>query len=209
MAKIASYFKRGTQNWTISGDVNAFEWRPAGGNPTGHLSWQDAAAGNVAYWQAPVKYLGNLRAFINGTLSFDWFSSGGSRFDDADLVLNGGNGVTLVADVTDPGSDWSHVSVRLGMRGHWHIGTMEGPLATGKQIAAVLRDVAQFQIRAEHINGNETGGLDNVVLLSKPQPDPAPDLSAAFETGDQALAVDRLGVPPIWHGPDTVQAMLV
>lgn len=142
MAKIASYFKRSTQDWTISGTVNTFEWRPAGGDPAGHLAWQDAARSDVAYWQAPVKYLGNLRAFINGTLSFDWYTSGGNRIEDADLVLTGGNGLTIVADVADPDTAWSHVSIRLGLRGHWHLGSMGGPLATAKQIGSVLRDVA-------------------------------------------------------------------
>lgn len=209
MAKIASYFKRGTQTWTISGDVNAFEWRATGGDPAGHLFWQDAAIGNVAYWQAPATYLGTLRAYIGGTLSFDWYTSGGSRFQDADLILTGGNGVTIVADVPDPGSDWTHVSIRLGTPGGWHIGSLDGPLATGKQIAAVLRDVAQFQIRAEHINGDETGGIDNVVLLSRPQPAAAPDLSAAFESTDAALPVDWFAAPAVWQGPDAIQTMLV
>lgn len=210
MVKIASHFRTDTQDWTISGDVNAFQWQQRGGDPAGHLFWQDAATGAVAYWQAPVKYLGNLRPYLGGKLSFDWYTSGGSRFEDADLIVTGGNGTTLVADLADPGTDWTHVSIRLNARWDWHIGSLDGPLATTGQIKGVLRDVAQIQIRAEHINGDETGGLDNVVLLSRPEAASAqPDLAAAFAPRDRGEALEQLAATPLWHGPDAINPMLV
>jgi alkaline phosphatase D len=206
VARIASSFKRGTEDWTISGDVNAFEWRETGGAPGGHLFWQDAAVGNVAFWQAPVKFLGNLRAFAGGRLGFDWYSSGGSYFPDSDIIITGGNGVTLVADIADPGTGWSRAIIKLNAGGDWHIGSLGGPQATNAQILGVLRDVAQIQIRAEFINGNETGGLDDVVLLSKPQARNT-DLASAFVTDGPGDHADALTVP-LWQGSDAYPVML-
>lgn len=48
-----------------------------------------------------------------------------------------------------------------------------------------------------------------MVLLTKPKPDAAPDLSAAFDQTDQAATIDRFAAPPAWHGFDTIEAMLV
>ena len=77
----------------------------------------------------------------------------------------------MVGDVANPGTAWTQASISLGVDGGWHIGTIDGALATKKQIAAVLENATQLQIRAEHVSGSETGGLDNVTLSSRPSPD--------------------------------------
>lgn len=202
MARITSTFARDTDNWTIAGDVNEFSWRGEGGNPAGHLFWRDSAFGDVAYWGAPLKFLGDQSAFKGGRLVFDWYvSNTGSVFEAADVILTGG-GLTLYADAPNPEADWTRASIRFTKNGGWHVGSPDGPLATAREIATALRDVADLRIRAEHINGDETGGLDNVAFRSRELPAFAAVEAGAF--GDDAaptnharFADDLIGAVPL------------
>lgn len=182
MAKISSGFLRGTENWTIAGDVNRFEWRASGGKPGGYLYWEDAAAGADSYWQAPLKFLGDLRAFAGGKITYQWYSSG-NDYATGDVLISGGNGTTIVADARDPGTGWTRAAIALNVNGGWHIGAIDGRLATNAEIRDVLRDVSQIQIRAEHVFGNESGGLDSFAITSRPAP------ASAF--GDDTPALDH------------------
>ena len=50
--------------------------------------------------------------------------------------------------------------------GGWKVGDRNGPAATNAQILAVLSNVTDFRIRAEYINGSDTGSLDNVEITA-------------------------------------------
>lgn len=164
MAKITSTFSRNTDGWTMSGDVASFEWQPDGGAKGGAIFWSDAASGSDSYWVAPTKFTGDLSAYWRGRFSFDWFSTA-DNYDTGDVILTGANGTVLVADATNPGTDWTHAEIKLNAAS-WHVGAIDGPIATNRQLKDVLADVADLRIRAEHVYGGESGGLDAVKLTS-------------------------------------------
>lgn len=176
MTTINSRFNRDANNWTISGDVQTFDILRADGHGQ-YLHWVDAPEGVDAYWRAPAKYTGDLSAFRQGVLSFDWYSTG-NDYKTGDVIMTGADGTVLVADAPDPGADWTHATVKLST-GTWHIGTIDGEFATGQQLAAVLSHVTDLRIRAERVDGAEEGGLDNVALRSKSQSGPIADAFGA------------------------------
>lgn len=165
MATIKSTFNRNTDGWTIAGDAQIFEWLPDGGDKDGHLHWVDAASGDGAFWRAPTKFLGDLSGFFRGKLSFSWYASG-NDLPGSDVLVTGANGHTLIGDVGAPELDWTRESIRFA-GGQWRLDSPDGAFATTREIKAVLADVTQILIRAEHVYGGESGGLDKVVLASK------------------------------------------
>ena len=177
MSKIVSNFTNGSQGWSMSGDVFSFGWVASGGSPGGYLGWVDAASGKNAYWQASDRYHGDLSGYADGQLSFEWRTTGAQpQLRLPDVLITGANGVTLYADVTDPGADWTKASILLSPSIQWHTGAPDGPLATTADFAAVLADVTQLQIRAEQVYGPEAGGLDSVKLAS---PSAVPSVAAS------------------------------
>lgn len=184
MTTIKSTFNRSADGWTILGDVQTFEWVATGGAKGGYIYWVDAASGADSYWQAPEKFTGDLSEFKNGKLSFDWFASV-NNYQTGDVIMTGANGTVLVADAENPGTDWTHASIKMSAA-NWHVGTIDGEVATNKQLMSVLSNVTSLQIRAEEAFGNEDGGLDNVSLSSKKA------------VPDGAFGVDQ---HPIMHGP--------
>lgn len=165
MTTIKSTFTKNADGWTIAGDVQTFEWLPEGGAKGGYIHWVDAAAGADSYWQAPEKFTGDLSGFAGGKLSFDWYSSG-DNYQTGDVILTGADGTVLVADAPDPGTSWTPAAIKLSAA-NWHVGTIDGDVATKQELAGVLSNVTSLQIRAEHVSGGEDGGLDNVSLKSK------------------------------------------
>lgn len=175
MSKIVSNFTKGPQGWTVTGDVFSFGWQSSGGSPGGYLGWIDAAAGSNVYFQASNRFHGDLSAYAGGQLSFEWRTTGGQpQLRLPDVLITGANGVTLYADVTDPGRGWTLATLDLNPNVALRVGAPDGPQATSADIAGVLQDVTGLQIRAEQVYGPEAGGLDSVKLVSAPsQADPS------------------------------------
>ncbi|KAG1650313.1 Iron-regulated protein FrpA [Nymphon striatum] len=134
-----------------------------GGNPGGFAEAVDFATGQVWYWTAPTAFLGDKGAYYGGTLSYDLIQSGPGEFDDDDLVLTGG-GITIALDHAAPGIDWTAYSVALSTDADWRVDNEDGVVATAAQIQTVLDDLQTLYIRGEYISGDDTGGLDNVVM---------------------------------------------
>jgi Ca2+-binding RTX toxin-like protein len=164
-ASIISTFDVFAENWDISGDVASSGWATLG-DPGGCMSWIDAVSGDDAYWVAPAaQYAGDRSDFFGGTFSYDIKSSEANYAGAPDVILSGG-GLTLVVAIGQPGEDWTHFKVRLSAGGGWKVGSLDGEAATNAQIHHVLASLDGLSIRAEYVNGGETGQLDNVAMIA-------------------------------------------
>jgi hypothetical protein len=162
---ISETFNKSADGWTVIGDPSSSGWEKTGGDPHGYLGWVDGATGADSYFQAGPKFLGNHVASYGGTLSYDILDSGnGYTAYDVQIV---GDGKTL--QYTNPNDSgfptpnvWTAASVPLIAADFIDVATGLAPKVA--EMKAVLRDITQLDIRAEYVNGAETGGLDNVEL---------------------------------------------
>lgn len=166
--RIVSDFSTGVDGWSFSGDVDQFRQVASDGNPGGYLEIVDYATGDTCYFVAADKFLGNKSAFYGGTLSFDLRQSSlSSQFNNPDVIIEGG-GVTLVFDTaSNPGTDWTSYEVTFDTATDWRIGTLGGAVATAAEIRQVLADITRLWIRGEFVVGDDTDGLDNVVMAAR------------------------------------------
>ena len=168
---LESTFDMGSDMWQVVGDAEggggAPDYVTTGGNPGGYISADDDAAGGTWYWSAPLKFLGNQSGAYGKTLSFDLKqSSTSSQFDNTDLIIEG-NGITLALDLSsNPDTDWTAYSVRLDTSSDWKHDSLEGATASAEEIKMVLGSLDRLWIRGEYVDGRDTGGLDNVRMLS-------------------------------------------
>ena len=167
---IKSTFDTDLDGWTMIGDVASFNWISSGGNPGGFAQWVDAATGADSYYIAPSKFLGAQSAYYGGTLSYDIEDTGADFSGVGDIELTGA-GLTLVYVAGQAGTNWTHYSATLTAASGWYVGAHDtsvsgDPAATEAQMQQVLAHLTSIEIRAEFVNGAETGGLDNVALTS-------------------------------------------
>ncbi|MFC3615363.1 laminin B domain-containing protein, partial [Lutimaribacter marinistellae] len=161
---ITSTFDTDIDGWSFIADVREFRQVDVGGNPDGYLEGVDYATGEVWYFVAAEKFLGDKSAFYGGTLSFDLRQSSlSSQFDANDVVLIGG-GITLVLNHAHPGTDWTNYSLDLSTASDWRVGTESGAVATEVEIRTVLANLTALHIRGEYVSGSDTGALDNVIM---------------------------------------------
>ena len=79
-------------------------------------------------------------------------------FSDVDVIIsNGANSASWTSNIDPVGDGWVTFQVQLNQANF------------GSNLASILPNVTEFQIRGEFINGAEQEGLDNV-LLSTPAP---------------------------------------
>lgn len=158
--------------YTGAGNPVVLEYLPAGGNPGGYIQAADPSDQSY-FFQAPAAFLGNLSAYAGGSLSFDTFYTPHDNEwrGDPDIVLSNGTTTLFYLGATNPGADWTHVSVTLAAGSGWTVGSFNGSAASAADFAAVLPAVSLLRIRAEYYAGvAETTGLDNVVLSAVPEP---------------------------------------
>ncbi len=159
---IVSSFDVNSEGWSVDGDPATFGWNATGGKSGGYISWSDGAAGVNAYWAAGSQYYGNRSVFYGGTISYDIKETGNDLAAAYDIILTNGTD-SITKSVGGPGTDWTHFSVILNAFQGWKVG---GSNATEAQIRHVLDNLTGFEIRAEYVNGTESGGLDNVMFLA-------------------------------------------
>jgi len=162
-------FDTGTAGWSFVADVAEFRWQPTGGNTGGYLESVDFAIGEVWYFDAADRFLGNRAAFFGGEISFDLRQSAlGGQFNDEDIILTGG-GLTIVFDTpNNPGLDWTSYSITLSSAAQWRLNVLGGALATDDDIRTVLSDLQGILVRGEFVTGADFGGLDNFALTALP-----------------------------------------
>lgn len=165
VGKISETFNKGADGWTVAGDPASSGWEAKGGDHGGYLGWVDSASGLDSYYVAPQKFIGNKMAFYGGTLSYDVLDTGnGYTAYDVQIV---GDGKTLqYTNPKDPNFPnpgvWTEASVQLIAANFIDTSTGEPPSVS--EMKKVMKDMTQLDIRAEFVDGPESGGLDNVVL---------------------------------------------
>lgn len=175
-AAIQSTFDSGAEGWTgLHGDL---QWLASGGQPGGHLRQSDTDGGDQVVF-APTAYLGNLSAYLGGSVAFSILNANGDSPDyGAGGILtlrNGGLAVSfdLIPD-NEPVTDglWHHYS------------TVLSDANFGSDLAAVLANVTELSLNLEFHNGiTEVAGLDNFVIAEAqnvPEPGSMALLAAAL-----------------------------
>lgn len=162
---VRSTFNAGAEGWTVTGTEVGVTWQASGGNPGGWLSSSDDASGETWYWVAPVSFLGNVSCAYGNLLTFDLKQNRtDSQFVDADVILEGAGLTIVIHTYYTPGTSWTGYSVLLRRDAGWHKDDLNGQYATEAELRAVLGNLTSLKIRGEYREGDDTGGLDNVVL---------------------------------------------
>lgn len=164
---IESTFDAGLEGWTgSSGGDLAFV--ASGGNPGGFLQQTDTDLSDM-FVMAPASFLGDMSAFMNGTLSFDARQIGGDAEKYAAFgfvtLFNGGNAISAdIAGANAPSNDWTTFSLNLNAAGFQ---------TTSEAVAAVLSNVTMITVMLEsQIGAVEVTGMDNFRMVSA-VPEPA------------------------------------
>ena len=168
--QLSSSFDADDENWRTTPDArrNPYpEYLASGGNPGGYLTATDLASGDVWYFCAPAKYLGDQSALYGGVLRYDVRqNNASSQFASHDVRLEGRDGTRLVFDIEpNPATTWSPRSVTLLASSGWTVTDLSGAAATEQQMQDVLADLAAVCIRGEYRSGSDRGDLDNVFML--------------------------------------------
>ena len=136
-----------------------------GGNPGGHICGKDSKDGDIWYFVAPAKYLGNATTVYGKRLIWDLKQDKTfNQIRGRDVVLNGG-GLALSFNIRyAPGTDWTPYSVTMDDTSGWlNENNGVGVAATAADIKSVLRNLTALRIRGEFYDGpNDSACLDNV-----------------------------------------------
>jgi hypothetical protein len=166
---VSSTFDNSDEAWRVIGDAEGGtgepDWIDSGGNPGSHLSADDDALGGIWYWQAPVKFYGDFSNAYGQTLTFDLKQDSAmvrQITNRKDVILSGGGKTIWLDRLDNPGSGWTSYTVYLDTTESWFMGNSTP--AGEDDIRTVLGALDDIQIRGEYEDGNDTGGLDNVVL---------------------------------------------
>jgi hypothetical protein len=167
---------------TVSTGAAVFQQQASGGNPGGFL-YVDNGDAAVTYLFAPAKFLGDLRAFDGGVISFDGIqlaNTGTPWQNTADyghLTLSGPGGsvtVDLLPSPGQPGASWMTYQGSLTAAAFAYGGTQA-------QWNALLANVTIMRLSVEAVFGGEIEGIDNFRLV------PEPALSLLLGLGGLAL----------------------
>jgi hypothetical protein len=162
---ISSTFDMGAEGWSAVDPTTDYtaSWQSTGGNPGGFLQGAETnPLGGTGYFIAPSKFLGNLSAYAGGILTYDLkVIQGSDFFSDVDVIISSGaNSVSWTSNINPVGDGWVTFQVQLNQAN------------LGSNLASILSNVTEFQIRGEFINGPEVEGLDNVLLSTPTVPGP-------------------------------------
>ncbi len=162
-------FDSGAQGWQVSAGDATQTWLAAGGNTGGYLRLDDLTTATDFVLQAPAAALGNLSAYLGGSLSFDAKNLDGVAADWSDFGR-----ITLTSGALSVTVDGVPADGQPPADGQWHRYTLA--LSTtqfGPNLAAVLANVDGLSIKAEFHQGlGDAIGIDNLQLTSA-VPEPA------------------------------------
>lgn len=161
----SSTFSSYNEDWTLIGDVDERpELRGTGGNPGGHICGTDLNTGDIWYFVAPGKYLGDVSRAYGKRLTFDMKQSiQHSQLHGRDVILRGGGFLLTYNTRGTPGLDWTPYSVTLDAEASsgWVRDDTQEPV-TEAELRATLSDLNSLRLRGEFADGPDTECLDNV-----------------------------------------------
>ena len=185
-AQLASTFDSGLDGWTGAGGSVTFV--AVGGSPGGFLQQTDTANSYMLV-AAPAALLGNLSAYVNGTLSFDAKNLSNSASD-----LNSPGPWFGTVKITGAASSVSGTLAGTSAGnpqpdGLWHTYSATLNTATwGGSLDAVLANVTGISVQLEFNNTiSETAGFDNFRVTAVPEP----SMAAFLALGISVLAFVR------------------
>jgi hypothetical protein len=151
--------------WSRQGDCTLTQ-SPTGGNPGGCLMAVDAATGQVFYYVAPEKFLGDKSSAVRLTYDIKWVASAGVPVFawDREVELAGGGMVLIYHPGGPPRNIWVSCVVPFAPSAHWTNITSRPRPSTEDDFKVVLSSLGKLAIRGEFGHGPETGYLDNVVM---------------------------------------------
>jgi hypothetical protein len=166
---IASYFSTDDEGWTVTGDAQGVSAKPvyqdSEGNPGGYISARDDVAGGVWYWSAPDKFLGNRSSSYGEKFTFELKQSSlENQFDADDLILVGKEMQLVFNTLQNPELTWTRYTVILDEEAGWRYNDADGAMVNKDDLIKVLSNLVTLKIRGEYVTGEDTGGLDNVIL---------------------------------------------
>lgn len=163
-----SVFESDDEGWTLTGNGEGTrpQLKSTGGNPAGNICGQDSADGDIWYFVAPQKYLGDQSGRYGNRLTFD-LKQGSmySQVKGRDVIIQGGGLAITINFRFTPSLDWTPYSLPLETGSRWMYDEPTGPTGdvTEADFRAVLKDVTTLRIRGEFFDGpNDVSCLDNV-----------------------------------------------
>jgi hypothetical protein len=182
---LPSTFGSNTEGWTAADrDPSGSEafihnhatptWVSAGGNPGGYIHTSEGAGD--FYFRAPAMALPDISAAKDTFLCFDLISDlivspAGNGLDAVILTGNPGGIATEISYTIQPITTpnvWTHFTVPLGGNSWYTRGVPHAPVSSST-VDNVLMNLTNVDILAEFGNGQDTGGLDNV-MTCVPEP---------------------------------------
>lgn len=167
-SRASSTFEASDEGWTISGNGEATKpvLEKEGGNPGAAICGQDAVEGDVWYFRAPEKYLGDASGSYGKRLTFDLRQDEFLyQLSGRDVIVQGGGLAVTINLPLRPPKQWYPYSFVLSIADAWTRDDLSGhgPPATEEELRTVLRDINSIQIRGEFYDGPlDRACLDNV-----------------------------------------------
>lgn len=141
------------------------------GNPGGSIFSTDPS-NNDFYFAAPEKFHGNFSAALGGSLSFD-VSDTDLNLAQSNLpmaVLIGGGETLYFPAGAVVGANFSTVTLGFSVGSGWRVNSPSGSAATQADLQTVLSSLTGMAILGDWFNGNDDTTLDNVRIISGPEP---------------------------------------
>jgi len=159
-----STFDANDEGWSLNGDAaSKIELRSAGGNPSGHICGKDSVNGDIWYFIAPARYLGDATKVYGKRLTWDLKQDNMyQQLKGRDVVLQGA-GLSLVFNIkATPAKEWTAYEARLDDTSGWKVDDAAQPAASVEQLKTVLKSLTSLRLRGEFADGPDAACLDNV-----------------------------------------------
>ncbi|MBM3275211.1 MAG: hypothetical protein FJZ00_08650, partial [Candidatus Sericytochromatia bacterium] len=145
-----SRFDADGEGWASSGDPVSTppSWSGSGGNPGGRISNTDGAGGQIWYFDAPGKFLGQKFGLYDKTLSYDLKQSANdSQFNAHDIILEGNGRKLVYRFPIGPGTDWTRYAVALREAGWKTVSGSSEANSVKADMEAVLANISRLRSR--------------------------------------------------------------